>query len=490
MLFLLLGFACQKPEAPAEYTLYAPVRSEITYLIDEKGEVVHQWKANTQTGHEALLMEDGALLRAGKLNHPLFGGGGQGGRLEILEADGTVRWRWDCATTYLQHHDIELMPNGNILLVAWEEKTDHQALAAGRAPSSISADGLWPDCLLEIKPIIPDKHEVIWEWHSWDHLIQDLDKKKPNFGKPSDHPERINLNYGAYDDRKREEVLEEMRKLVELGYLDSELLEEEENQPVERPRIKADWMHTNAISYNPERDWIALSLRNFSEIWVIDHSTTSAEAATSQGGKSNMGGDILWRWGNPAVYGRGNQESRQLFGQHDVRWIPKGWQGAENLTVFNNGEGRGWSSVDEITLPITAEGFAKMPAQKPWGPVKPSWTYSASNKRSFFSGHISGANRLANNNTLIAAGEQGRIFEIDLTGKTVWEHQVPKERLGKTSRSPRGPGRERPEGRRGGRGGPDGKPGGRGGPGQGGLWRAYRYNTTHPGIRALLGSGK
>jgi hypothetical protein len=480
MLFLLLWFSFQYNEAPTEYTLYAPVRSEITYLVNNEGDVVHQWKANTKTGHEALLMKDGALLRTGKLEHPLFGGGGQGGRLEILEADGAVRWRWDCAQKYLQHHDIELMPNGNILLIAWEGKTSQEAIALGRESTSVADDGLWPDCLLEVTPILPDKHKVVWEWHSWDHLIQDRDKKKANFGKPSEHPGRVNVNYGAHDPRKREEVLEEMRKLVELGYIDGGLLEEEENRPIEKPRIKADWMHTNAVSYNAERDWIALSLRNFSEVWVIDHSTTSAEAATSKGGKSGRGGNILWRWGNPEVYDRGNQESRQLFGQHDVRWIPKGQKGAGNLTVFNNGEGRGWSSVDELILPVAAIGFSKIPVRNPWGPTKASWTYSASDKRSFFSGHISGANRLPNGNTLIAAGEQGRIFEVTLAGKTVWEHQVPKERLGNTAKAPRGPPRGPPRGQR----------GGRGGPGQGGLWRAYRYTEEHSGIQALLGDKK
>ena len=56
---------------------------------------------------------------------------------------------------------------------------------------------------------------------------------------------------------------------------------------------RADWLHMNAIDYNPQLDQIILSVKNFSEVWIIDHSTTTLEAAGSSGGNSGMGGDIL-----------------------------------------------------------------------------------------------------------------------------------------------------------------------------------------------------
>ena len=454
-----------------EYTLYAPVRSTTTYLVDHGGEIAHEWESGTQTGHEAILMKDGALLRAGKLNHPRFRGGGQGGRLEILETDGTIRWRWDCVDAYLQHHDMELLDNGNILLIAWEHLSQEQAIALGREPDSIDSKGMWPDSILEIKPILPDKHALVWEWHARDHLVQDRDAEKPNFELIHDAPHRLDINYGVVDTREREEILEEMKQLAELGYIDTELLEEEEQRNTREQRKDPDWMHSNAISYNPTKDLIALSLRNMSEIWIIDHSTTSAEAATSAGGNQGQGGDILWRWGTPSVYKRGDEDDRKLFGQHDVRWIAAGWDGAHNLTVFNNGEGRGWSSVDQIVPPFLEDSLAPAPAKDAWGPTALSWTYAARNKRSLYSGHIAGANRLANGNTLIAAGEQGRIIEVNKEGKVVWEHQVPKERLLGNN--------ERPSPRR--RGPKQGGP-----PGNGGLWRAYRYSADDAPISVIL----
>jgi len=38
---------------------------------------------------------------------------------------------------------------------------------------------------------------------------------------------------------------------------------------------------------------------------VIDHSTTTAQAAGHSGGTYGKGGDLLYRWGNPNAYQHG-----------------------------------------------------------------------------------------------------------------------------------------------------------------------------------------
>src|SRR5262249_52369420 len=102
----------------------------------------------------------------------------------------------------------------------------------------------------------------------------------------------------------------------------------------------ADWTHANPVSYNAKLDQVMVSPRGFSEFWIIDHSTSKAEAAGHKGGRHGKGGDLLYRWGNPEAYRAGTAADRRLFSQHDPHWIPEGLQGAGHVLVFNNGGGR------------------------------------------------------------------------------------------------------------------------------------------------------
>ena len=88
-------------------------------------------------------------------------------------------------------------------------------------------------------------------------------------------------------------------------------------------------MHTNAVAYNAELDQIMLSIHAFSEVWIIDHGTTTEEAASHSGGKRGKGGDLLYRWGNPRAYRTGTNVDQRLFAQHNAHWIPEGLPGAD-----------------------------------------------------------------------------------------------------------------------------------------------------------------
>ena len=63
-----------------------------------------------------------------------------------------------------------------------------------RDPAAIGGEGLWPDAVLEIRPVLPAGGEVVWEWHAWDHLIQDFDEALPYFGSIPDQAGRIDIN--------------------------------------------------------------------------------------------------------------------------------------------------------------------------------------------------------------------------------------------------------------------------------------------------------
>jgi hypothetical protein len=168
-----------------------------------------------------------------------------------------------------------------------------------------------------------------------------------------------------------------------------------------------------------------LSVPEVGEIWIIDHSTTTAEARSSSGGRSGHGGDLLYRWGNPGMYGRGGDADQLLFYQHQVLWIPDDWPNGGNLTVFNNGGDRGWSSVMEIEPPLEDDGSYTLDPDQPWGPPTPRWTYVAPERASFYAPFISGAHRLANGNTFICSGPQGWFFEVTPGGEVVWEYRNP-----------------------------------------------------------------
>ena len=194
------------------------------------------------------------------------------------------------------------------------------------------------------------------------------------------------------------------------------------------PRKNPDWMHVNAVAYNAELDQIALSSPSFHEIWIIDHSTTTQEAKGHTGGRWGKGGDILYRWGNPRAYRNGTSLEQRLFGQHNIQWIPKGLSGEGHLLVFNNGGGRKpveYSSVDEFVPPTDRDGNYIRPKRGPFGPTMPIWSYTAPNKKDFYSWFISGAQRLPNGNTLINAGAVGIVFEVTPEGETVWKLSNP-----------------------------------------------------------------
>jgi formylglycine-generating enzyme required for sulfatase activity len=377
------------------YTLFAPKHYTTTYLINNQGLLVNSWSGSSyEPGQSAYLLENGHLLRAAMTKGPLSTGGGEGGRIEEYNWEGNLVWEFNYSTSqYMSHHDMRPLPSGNVLVLAVEKKTYAEALAAGFNPAKfqpeIAQKGyMLPDYVIEVKPTYPSGGQIVWEWHVWDHLIQDFDPAKANYGNVANHPELINADGTG-------------------------------NQ------IPSFWNHMNSIDYNPQLDQILLSVRGNSEIWIIDHSTTTAEAAGHTGGRQGKGGDLLYRWGNPLAYKLGTVSDQMFYQQHDAEWVVPGSPGAGNITVFNNGLGRNYSTVDEITPPVDENGGYTRLAGAAFGPQNFTWTYQATPPSSLYSGAISGAQRLPNGNTLIDDGVHGTFTEVTPGGDTVWKYINP-----------------------------------------------------------------
>ncbi len=357
------------------YTLYSPNGGSRTYLLDLDNSVVHTWIHTLSGGYSAYLLGDGSVLRPALSTNSNLNGGGAAGIVERRAADNTLAWEYSYSSNLVRtHHDIEPMPNGNVLLVAWERKTAAEAVAAGLDHSL----EIWPDHIVEVEPTGATTGTIVWQWHFWDHLIQDHDPTKANYGVVADHPERLDINLGGSP-------------------------------------FGGDWTHINAISYNPALDQIVISSHNLDELFVIDHSTTTAEAAGHTGGNAGRGGDILYRWGNPANYGAPGTRIFNVV--HCSTWIPAGYPGAGNLLAFNNREGQGSSMVVEIVPPHDGTYTYSLAPGAAYGPAAPTWTYTAAG---FYSGHLGGCQRLPNGNTLIAESTSGYLFEVSSAGALEW----------------------------------------------------------------------
>ena len=378
------------------YTLFGPLRSGTTYLIDNDGMVVHSWESEYRPGAVTILLENGHLLRSAKLDTEIFTAGGSGGRIEEYDWDGNLVWEYEYASDqYFAHHDISVLPNGNVLILAWDRKTREDAIAAGRDPRLLEDDELWAEQIVEVRPTGASGGEIVWQWSLWDHVIQDDDYFVANFGIVANNPQLIDINYF---------------------------------NPSRPEGGEDDWVHGNSLDYNAELDQIMISARHFDELWIIDHSTSTAEAASHSGGTSGMGGDILYRWGNPQAYRAGDAEDQTLFLQHDAQWIRPGLPGEGNILVFNNGNGRtpeNYSSVDELVPPVDDSGNYALTPGEAFGPDSLTWTYEAPTPTDFYSSFVSGAQRLSNGSTLVAAGAQGAIFEVMPDGQIVWRYVNP-----------------------------------------------------------------
>jgi len=404
-----VGLIKNTPAAWEGYTLFAPKHFLYTYLMDNKGQVVNTWTSQYEPGQSVYLLPNGNMLHCCFTKSGGFTRGGEGGRIEEYDWNGKLVWEFDYASdTYLAHHDIAILPNGNILALAVEKKSYAECLAAGFRPDSLRGRELYPDYVIEIDPTRPKGGKIVWEWHVWDHLIQENDRAKANYGDVSAHPERVWVDCNGRG-------------------------------------ATAFWNHMNSIDYNSELDQIMLSVRGSSELWIIDQTTTTQQAKGENGGKSGQGGGLLYRWGNPAAYQRGTTRDQMLFQQHDTQWIPPGHPGAGNILVFNNGlrrrspgvrssrnvsrptVGKGWgySSVDELVPPMNADGSYQLKTGGAYGPTRLVWTYVAPKPAEFFAEAISGCQRLPNGNTLICDGTSGVFFEVTPDKQVVWEYVCP-----------------------------------------------------------------
>jgi hypothetical protein len=152
-----------------------------------------------------------------------------------------------------------------------------------------------------------------------------------------------------------------------------------ERYPIVPSQTRYEFAHANAVAPLPNGD-LMLSFRRINTILVVERAS----------------GKVIWEhrddsWGM----------------QHDCERLPNG-----NITLFANG-------TNTVTNP-----FSRVIELDP-RTGKTVWEYRGRPTFSFFSPHISGAQRLASGNTLICEGQWGRLFEVTPDGEIVWEYVSP-----------------------------------------------------------------
>jgi hypothetical protein len=396
-----IGLLLNSEDAQNGYTLFGGLRFSTTYLIDNCGEMVESWSSDYST-MSAYLLENGNLLHTGRLqsaeNSEFLEAGGDSGRVEIINEQDELEWYYEFnSDTQFMHHDVEYLEStGTVLVMVWNKHSAAEAEAAGYSGDH----ALWSEQIIELDPTVDSADDaIIWQWDSWDHLVQDADAAMENYGVVAENPQLIDINFTGLD--------------VE---------------------YEADPIHMNSVTYNEDLDQIMINSRNYSEFWIIDHSTTTAEAASHTGGTRGKGGDILFRWGNPQAYDMGDADDQKLFLQHDAYWIDDDYTDGGQVMVFNNQANyygdSDYSTIDVVDTQVSDSGDYTLNDDGTYGPTDFTWTYTADEPTDFYAANISGAQRLDNGNTIIDEGTTGTFFEVTDDGDVVWKYIAPVDETG------------------------------------------------------------
>ena len=60
------------------------------------------------------------------------------------------------------HHDIAVLPNGNVLIIAWERHLGPDALMNGRDPAFMPDGEVWAEKIIEVEPVGASGGNIVW----------------------------------------------------------------------------------------------------------------------------------------------------------------------------------------------------------------------------------------------------------------------------------------------------------------------------------------
>lgn len=329
------------------------------WAITESGVLVNEWSLDAE---RARLLPDGNILV----------GFGSKFRDEhepwrsLLNSLGEYSWKgalaWEHTASDWIHHDHQRLENGNTLYLR-KTKMPAALLAKVTDPHRREA-GQIADSIIEVDT----SGSVVWQWHAW---------------------EGFDVNYCGT--RSCTESIAEF----------TTMLDDAENTGKGRKRALnkiTDWAHFNTLSVIPENKWfdagdtrfkpgnLIIMPRKFKTVYIIDRQTKKP----------------VWEYSGDYKGGLG--------GAHEPYMIEKGYPGAGNIMIFDNG-GLGSHPTESYVLEVNPSTD------------KLVWVYDAG--PAFNIRTRGGAQRLKNGNTLISEDPTGRVFEVTPELEVVWLFNSP-----------------------------------------------------------------
>jgi hypothetical protein len=368
------------------YTVLSSLSAQAVIVIDMNGNVVKRWDDyNDSAGGPARILPGGVVVAAA---------GARPRHQESLELvqrdfDGKILWQFNHseeietpdgkkAWSVRQHHDWQRddFPAGYYSPATTPKLTGAKTLIlthTSHENAAVAPGTLEDDRLIEVSW----DGKVLWQWVASDHIDE--------------------LGFGA-----------DARAAIKAG------------AGANPARNAFDWLHTNSATYVGPNHWFDEGDKRFAPDNVIVSSRQASLLAIVA-----RDGHIVWRIGPDFSESEALRKIRQIIGQHNAHFIPKGLPGAGDLLVFDNGGASGYGAP----TPVAPNGqgiYARANSRVlEINPVTLELVWSYVSPAQFYSSNISGAQRLPNGNTLITEGAPGRMFEVTTDGKIVWEYMSP-----------------------------------------------------------------
>jgi len=367
-------------------------------LIDMNGNVVQLWQG--LHGSPNRILPGGYVVGATGQRNPQYG---FQDKLDLVQVDwdGNIVWKFnqyefikdpgeEPQWMARQHHDFQregnpvgyyapgmdpLVDKGNTLMVVHKNVNS----------PVISTQPLLDDAIIEVTW----EGDIVWEWICGEHF--------EDFGFTEEAKNAIYRN-------------PVMHGVAESG---------------------GDWNHINSMSLLGPNKWYDAGDKRFHPDNIIwDGRQTNIIAITEK-----ETGKTAWQVGPDYTEKDPGYKLGWIIGQHHAHMIPKGLPGEGNILVYDNGGWAGYGApnpgapkgtnialrdysrvleFDPVTLEIV---WQQTPREA--GFLHPTDSFK------FYSGYISGAQRLPNGNTLITEGAGGRLMEVTPDHELVWEYISP-----------------------------------------------------------------